>query len=361
LIKLANNIRVLRSISIKVNFSASVKQRRLNHHILNCCCKLERKITLCRRTAGSGKLGVVQFAYVHDDPFGDRRLYANQKIREVWALSTLTFRTNLRKWLFKSANDDGTWQRLLRNKYLRNKTWTQLERNPGDSQFWSSLMGVKDQFLNLGSFIVKNRTQHQFPSLFNIVRKRHAMVAELLGSSPLNVSFRSSLIGTNLHSWENLKQSVIGNLAYKFTTKDQIFLWYMRKRVIFKIDNLTCRNWQEDKSCSLCCMAETIEHLFLDRKYAKFLWHIGSRKRSRYDCLEQQGCFGLSGSQEARSFFIIVHQNLSCRCSSEERIGFDCGPSCNVVKNLNKVFSNHTAFWNLNRGFSKHTAFDVVE
>ena len=33
----------------------------------------------------------------------------------------------LAKWLFKLANEDGVWQRLLRNKYLRNKIVTQLK------------------------------------------------------------------------------------------------------------------------------------------------------------------------------------------------------------------------------------------
>ncbi|WVZ95944.1 hypothetical protein U9M48_041644 [Paspalum notatum var. saurae] len=152
-----------------------------------------------------------------------------------------------RKWLFKLANEDGTWQRLLRNKYLRNKTWTQLERKPGDSQFWSSLMGVKDEFLNLGSFIVKNGTQvrfwediwlegvalkHQFPSLFNIVRKKQATVAEVLGSSPLNVSFRRSLVGTNIFSWENLVAKI---LNLHLTEGNDQFKWLLDQSSNFSV------------------------------------------------------------------------------------------------------------------------------
>ncbi|WVZ66203.1 hypothetical protein U9M48_015460, partial [Paspalum notatum var. saurae] len=97
-------------------------------------------------------------------------------------------RSLLSKWLFKLCNEDGIWQQLLRNKYLKNKTLSQVERKPGDSHFWSSLMGVKSQFLNLGSFILKNETQ--------------ATVAEVLSSSPLNVSFRRSLVGNKLRDWE---------------------------------------------------------------------------------------------------------------------------------------------------------------
>ena len=32
----------------------------------------------------------------------------------------------LNKWLFRLLNEDGVWQQLLRNKYLRDKTLTQV-------------------------------------------------------------------------------------------------------------------------------------------------------------------------------------------------------------------------------------------
>lgn len=39
----------------------------------------------------------------------------------------------LSKWLFSLINEDGIWQQLLRNKYLRNKSIAQVEYKPGDS------------------------------------------------------------------------------------------------------------------------------------------------------------------------------------------------------------------------------------
>jgi hypothetical protein len=38
----------------------------------------------------------------------------------------------LSKWLFKLINEEGMWQSILRNKYLINKTITQVEHMPGD-------------------------------------------------------------------------------------------------------------------------------------------------------------------------------------------------------------------------------------
>ena len=58
----------------------------------------------------------------------------------------------LSKWLFKLINEDGVWQQILRRKYLRHKTITQVEYMPRDSHFWSGSMNIKPDFLRLGIF-----------------------------------------------------------------------------------------------------------------------------------------------------------------------------------------------------------------
>jgi hypothetical protein len=62
----------------------------------------------------------------------------------------------LSKWLYKLLNEDGMWQQLLKNKYLGDKSLTQISRRPGDSHFWSGLMNIKDQFLRCGHFQARN-------------------------------------------------------------------------------------------------------------------------------------------------------------------------------------------------------------
>jgi len=101
----------------------------------------------------------------------------------------------LSKWVFKLINEDDIWQRLLRNKYLRHKTITQVEHMPGDSHFWSGLMQAKNDFLRMGKFNLGDGSQtrfwedawldstpfkYQYPSLYNIVRKKSATVATVL-------------------------------------------------------------------------------------------------------------------------------------------------------------------------------------
>ena len=119
----------------------------------------------------------------------------------------------LGKWLFKLINEDGLWQNLLRNKYLKSCTLSKVGRKPGDSHFWSGLLKVKDQFFGLGSFILKDGKQIRFwedtwtgkqplmikfPSLYNIARKKSDTVANVFNRIPLNISFCRALVGGNL-------------------------------------------------------------------------------------------------------------------------------------------------------------------
>jgi hypothetical protein len=60
----------------------------------------------------------------------------------------------LSKWLFKIINEEGMWQDLLYNKYLKTKTIAEVRAKPTDSPFWKGLMHQKETFLKYGSFVV---------------------------------------------------------------------------------------------------------------------------------------------------------------------------------------------------------------
>jgi hypothetical protein len=100
----------------------------------------------------------------------------------------------LSKWLYKLLNEDEMWQQLLKNKYLGDKSRTQISRRPGDSHFWSDLMAIKDQFLRWGHFQVRDgqatrfwkdkwltsqSLSERFPNLFNVVRNKSPLVAQV--------------------------------------------------------------------------------------------------------------------------------------------------------------------------------------
>jgi len=234
----------------------------------------------------------------------------------------------LSKWLFKLCNEDGLWQDLLRNKYMKDKPLAEVEKKSRDSHFWKGLMGVKDQFLNLGRFKLVSGNQLRFwediwlgnqalkfkyPNLFNIVRKKRATVADVLSSSPLNISFRRGLVGNKLVEWHGLVASLIhvnleegtdifmwglhktGSFTVrsmykalvsngikvsqeiwrlKIPLKIKIFLWFLKKEVLLTKDNLVRRNWRGTVTCDFCKQSESIQHLFFDCIYAKFLWRV---------------------------------------------------------------------------------------
>jgi hypothetical protein len=54
----------------------------------------------------------------------------------------------LSKWLDKLINQEGVWQEFLHNKYLNNKTLSQVTVHPHDFPFLRGLMKVKDEFLS---------------------------------------------------------------------------------------------------------------------------------------------------------------------------------------------------------------------
>jgi len=61
----------------------------------------------------------------------------------------------LSKWLYRLLMTDGTWQQILRNKYLGTKPSAQVHWKSGDSHFWASLLKVKRDFLRFGTFIIR--------------------------------------------------------------------------------------------------------------------------------------------------------------------------------------------------------------
>jgi hypothetical protein len=126
------------------------------------------------------------------------------------------------------------------------------------------------------------------------MRKKNDIVAYVLSSVPLNVSFRRSLQDNNLRNWNELVMSIMhiqlndnkdtfkwnlkGNRIFtvhsmylvvinngvvernkmiwklKMPLKIKIFMWYMYKGVTLTKDNLAKRNWNGNKQC-VCCLA----------------------------------------------------------------------------------------------------------
>jgi hypothetical protein len=135
---------------------------------------------------------------------------------------------------------------MLRKKYLKGKTLSQVERWKGDSHFWAGLMEVKNLVLERGRFQVLDGSQTRFwedlwlgrepfsvkyPALYNLVKKKNLSVAQVLSMTPLNVSFRRALVGVNWDNWFNLVGSV---LEVNLSNLRDTFCWTTSKKVSVK-------------------------------------------------------------------------------------------------------------------------------
>ena len=82
-------------------------------------------------------------------------------------------------------------------------------------------MHTKNSFFRFGSFLIKDGLEirfredswlgniplmEQYPALYIIARNRSVTIAEVLSTSPPNVTFRRDLIGARLASWHALQE-----------------------------------------------------------------------------------------------------------------------------------------------------------
>jgi hypothetical protein len=217
---------------------------------------------------------------------------------------------------------------LLRRKYTGSKVLSQINWKPRDSHFWAGLMYAKKYFFRHGSFLIKDGSEirfredswlgnlplkDQYPALYSIAHNKSDTIAEVLNTSPPNVTFRQDLIGERLASWHALQEqlanvqltdkhdefrwNLIENRIFlvdsmykvllhseapihknKYTWKMKIplrikvFAWYLRRGVILTKDNLVRRNWQGSPKCCFCHHDETIKHLFFQCQFVCSIW-----------------------------------------------------------------------------------------
>ncbi|WVZ66350.1 hypothetical protein U9M48_015586, partial [Paspalum notatum var. saurae] len=221
----------------------------------------------------------------------------------------------LSKWLYKLLNEDGAWQELIKKKYLHHKSITQVSKKPGDSQFWSGLMGVRNQFLSFGFFRTQNgqcvrfwedkwNGRRAFMDLYRIVRKKHVTVASVLNSVPLNVSFRRTLIGDNLVSWYELV-SKVANIS--LAKGNDEFKWDLNKERAYSVQSL-CNVLIQDKSLP---RNSKLWKLKIPLKIKIFLWYLKNRVILTKDNLVKK-----NGKMTLSVSYVIYRATYWIRCWS---------------------------------------------
>jgi hypothetical protein len=138
----------------------------------------------------------------------------------------------------------------LRKNYFTNQKIGKVEKKSGNSQFWTGLMNAKLDFLRYGSFQIKNGRQicfwedtwlgnysfqQQYPTLYNIARRKIDTIEHVLSATPLNISFWRYLSGNNLVLWNNLVTRVA---LVQLVDSEDVFHWNLHQHGQFTVHSM---------------------------------------------------------------------------------------------------------------------------
>jgi len=141
-------------------------------------------------------------------------------------------------------------------------------------------MNVKDSFMGFGSFQVKDGTQTRFWedkwlgnkalkdrfALFNIVRRKQDLVAQVLSSTPLNISFRRNLVDANLSNWHRIVAS-LQNI--NLMEERDIFIWGLNAS-----GNFTVKSMYAVLINNGVRVSQDIWQITVPMKIKVFLWYL---------------------------------------------------------------------------------------
>ena len=188
-------------------------------------------------------------------------------------------------------------------------------------------MRVKNEFFERGKFSLgdgdqirfwedmwlgQTTLQQKFPSLYSIASNKNITVANVLGTVPINLYFRRTLLGHNRTQWlqlverlmrvnlldepDKFKWSLTSNSVFtvksyyedllnghtrylrkylwklKIPLKIKIFLWFLHRKELLTKDNLAKRRWIGSMKCVFCDADESAEHLFIKCTFARDIW-----------------------------------------------------------------------------------------
>jgi hypothetical protein len=147
-------------------------------------------------------------------------------------------------------NEEGVWQELLDNKYLKDKTLSQTSTKPTDSPFWKGLMSVKDGFFERGSMVVGNGQNtrlwedtwlgnkplcDQYNSLYSTVNHKNVTVHHVMNGNPLNIGFRRALSENKWNRWVHLVSRLMN---VQLSDSNDSFHWELTMTDLFSVKSM---------------------------------------------------------------------------------------------------------------------------
>jgi hypothetical protein len=74
-----------------------------------------------------------------------------------------------------------------------------------------------------------------YPNLYRIVRRKNDTVVNVMGTIPLNVSYRRSLVNANRIVWFDLVSKVV---QVHLTNRKDVFWWNLNKNGMFTVRSM---------------------------------------------------------------------------------------------------------------------------
>jgi hypothetical protein len=126
----------------------------------------------------------------------------------------------------------------------------QVQEKPTDSPFWKGIMGVKNEFFQSSSFIIGDGLATRFledvwlgntslanhnPTLYNIVRIKIVLVADVLNQTLLNIMFNRALVGDKWDAWIQLVSRLMN---VHFNDEHDRFKWHHTTTVSFLVKSM---------------------------------------------------------------------------------------------------------------------------
>ena len=111
-------------------------------------------------------------------------------------------------------------------------------------------MNMKNEFLKRGSFVIGNGQAtrfwedtwlgdtplaSQYSLLYNVVRRIHVLVANLLANPSLQIEFRRNLVGTKWDAWLHLVQRV---MTINLKNDEDRFVWKLNTSGSFTVKSM---------------------------------------------------------------------------------------------------------------------------
>jgi hypothetical protein len=232
------------------------------------------------------------------------------------------------KWWWKLDTLDGLWQKIVKAKYLRNKTVATVTSRFNDSPCWKSILKVKDTYLAGRMVMLKNGNItrlwkdsimgeqpfcDQFPVLFNLCQVQDCTIKSCREANFV-IPFRRRLRGELMDHWQYIlnillsvppcedddkiawslnKNTVFSTRSVytllekplagsnnkwiwkaKMPLKIKIFMWQLCQDAVLTRENMKKRKWPGSPTCSFCRQVESNDHIFFTCNTSRVVWGV---------------------------------------------------------------------------------------